>query len=64
MNDGEDFELLFTLSDEAWEKVRAGWKYSLEICRIGTVVEGGGVSVRYGDGRVEGVKRCGYDHLA
>ncbi|MHC4124035.1 MAG: thiamine-phosphate kinase, partial [Planctomycetota bacterium] len=39
LNDGEDFELLFTVSQPQWEKLVVNWKEPLEISRIGRITD-------------------------
>ncbi|ADG67078.1 thiamine-monophosphate kinase [Planctopirus limnophila DSM 3776] len=38
LHDGEDFELLFTLSPAQWETLRQNWKLPIALTKIGTIV--------------------------
>jgi thiamine-monophosphate kinase len=63
LNDGEDFELLFTLAEQEHEKLLGEWKFEVAISRIGTVTEGGGMKIVRDDGGVEVLRPKGWDHL-
>ncbi len=63
LNDGEDFELLFTLSEENCRRLLEEWDGGVGITRIGKVVEPGGMQIRLPDGRVQDLQAGGYDHL-
>ncbi len=70
LDDGEDFELLFSLSPEKAEEFEVAWQRqfpTLECSRIGIVtnaVSGGQVSIRYeAGGSVRTLPRRGYEHL-
>lgn len=39
--DGEDHELLFTLSEEVWRSVQAAWTHPTRLTRIGTMTQSG-----------------------
>ena len=64
LNDGEDFELLFTLAEDQYEKVVRSWKLATRVSRIGTVVDSSGMTiVRDDGGGVEVLRPKVYDHL-
>lgn len=63
LNDGEDFELLFTLSEDAYSELISKWDMEVAITRIGVIDDSGIVKVSYAGGRVEELKAKGYDHL-
>ena len=63
-NDGEDFELLFTLSEGDYEELINKWDMDAAITRIGVIDDSNIVKVLYADGRVEGLMPKGYDHLS
>lgn len=64
LNEGEDFELLFTLSPEQWGKLHRQWNDPVPITAIGTITNTGRMEIRMPDGQVVGLKPGGYDHLA
>lgn len=63
LNDGEDFELLFTLSEEQCEKLLKSWDGSPGISRIGTVTDTEVMELRTQGGQVQRLAAGGYDHL-
>lgn len=63
LNDGEDFELLFTLSRGEFEKLKSEWDIKLEITEVGTITDGSGMKIKMPDGKVRELKPSGYDHL-
>ncbi|MBL7214469.1 MAG: thiamine-monophosphate kinase [Phycisphaerae bacterium] len=60
-NDGEDFELLFTLAPEEFEKLKD--LDTIQITRIGTVTDTMKMQALWQDGRIVVVEPGGYDHL-
>ncbi len=64
LNEGEDFELLFTLAPDQWEKLRRAWKDPLLITAVGRITDTGRMQIRMPDGRVADLKPGGYEHLA
>ena len=60
-NDGEDFELLFTLAPDEFEKLKN--LNDIQITQIGTVTESGKMQALWQDGRVVDIEAGGYDHL-
>jgi thiamine monophosphate kinase len=63
MNDGEDFELLFTLSVDEYEKLIDKWDMPTPISNIGLIRADKGISLIMKDGLVVEVTPKGYDHL-
>jgi thiamine-monophosphate kinase len=61
MNDGEDFELLFTLSPGEWEKLKTAGRY--DITCIGTVTNTGHMELKTSDGTIVPIEPKGFDHL-
>ena len=63
LNDGEDFELLFTLSESNCAKLLEQWNGSLPITCIGTITDTKKMQLKTPDGRVSDLQAAGYDHL-
>jgi len=63
LNDGEDFELLFTLSKEDSEKLFENWEGDLVITPIGEITSTGIVEMQTACGLIVTLKQKGYDHL-
>jgi thiamine-monophosphate kinase len=63
LNEGEDFELLFTLAADQWEKLRSQWRDPLPITAVGRVTDSRGMKIRMPDGRVVDLEPGGYEHL-
>lgn len=63
INEGEDFELLFTLGTEQWDKLRKVWDDPVPITQIGTTTDTGQMQIRMPDGRVSDLEPHGYEHL-
>jgi len=61
LNDGEDFELLFTLAPAEFDKL-AGLK-DISITRVGQITAEGGMMLRLADGTVTPLEPKGFDHL-
>jgi len=63
LNDGEDFELLFTVSASEWKRLKDDWHGKTEITQIGEITDTGKMQIEYADGRVENLQPAGYDHF-
>jgi len=63
LHDGEDFELLFTLSETECEKLLEQWKGATPITRIGTITDTCKMQIKVADGQVSELEAKGYDHL-
>ncbi|MBN1510223.1 MAG: hypothetical protein JW955_25470 [Sedimentisphaerales bacterium] len=63
INDGEDFELLFTLRAEQWDMLQKAWDDPLRITKIGTITDVGRMQIRTPDGRTQDLDPHGYEHL-
>ncbi len=63
LNDGEDFELLFTLAEKEFNKLIKHWDRSLPITRIGTVTNTGKMQIQTTDGKLQDLQPAGYEHL-
>ncbi|MBN2181819.1 MAG: thiamine-phosphate kinase [Sedimentisphaerales bacterium] len=64
LNDGEDFELLFTLSSSDCKKLFDKWDLPLPISEIGTMNVTGKIQIKMQDGRLYELEAKGYDHLS
>ena len=63
LNDGEDFELLFTLSASEYDKLMEKWAGETPITRIGTVTDTEKMEIKMPDGGIAELKPGGFDHL-
>lgn len=63
LNDGEDFELLFTLSKKECDKLLEQWDGPVPITKIGQIIEQTVFQIKMPDGRIIDVEVKGYDHL-
>jgi thiamine-monophosphate kinase len=63
LNDGEDFELLFTLSRKECEKLLKKWDGSIPITRIGRITGTKKMQIKMPDGVIKDLQAAGYDHL-
>ncbi len=63
LNDGEDFELLFTLSEDQFDKLLKQWNETITITKIGTITETSKMQIKMPDGRIDELTPSGYDHL-
>ena len=63
LNDGEDFELLFTLSADSYERVCEKWDSETAITKIGTIAAGEGMRIVGFDGAESILEPGGFDHL-
>ncbi len=63
LNDGEDFELLFTLGAGEYDKLVDAWDMETPITKVGVITDSGNMELRLSDGTVRQVPPKGYDHL-
>jgi thiamine-monophosphate kinase len=63
LNDGEDFELLFTLSQKDCGRLLEKWDDSTSVSQIGNVTDTGKIQIKMADGRLGDVEAGGYEHL-
>lgn len=63
VSDGEDFELLFALSEHEAGECLKRWPFRAKLSVIGEFLEGEGVILRHADGREEGIDSEGYQHF-
>jgi len=63
LDDGEDFELLFTLTPEDCDRLFGKWDGPVAITRIGQVTDDLRMWLRRPDGRLVALEPGGYDHL-
>ncbi len=63
MNDGEDFELLFTLAEKECQKLLSEWAGAVQITQVGMIAEAGKIRIRGADGHLRDLQPAGYDHL-
>ena len=64
LNDGEDFELLFTLSADDCKHLLEKWDQSLPITCIGTITDSGRMQIKEFNGRIIDLEPQGFDHLS
>jgi thiamine-monophosphate kinase len=64
LNDGEDFELLFTLGEKECERLLRQWRGPISITKIGTVTDTGKMQIKMADGQIKDMEAGGYDHLS
>ncbi len=63
LNDGEDFELLFTLAENEFNKLIKHWDSSLPVTKIGTITDTGKMQIQTADGKLQDLQPAGYEHL-
>jgi thiamine-monophosphate kinase len=64
LNEGEDFELLFTVAPPQWDLLHRQWHEAVPVTQIGRIAQGSGMQIRTPDGRVAELLPGGYDHLS
>jgi thiamine-monophosphate kinase len=63
LNNGEDFELLFTLSKEDCRILLEKWDETTAITQIGSITDTKKMQIKMTDGRIIDLHSKGYDHL-
>jgi len=63
LNDGEDFELLFSLSGGDCQKLLKRWSGPIPITQIGEITNAKKMQIKMPDGEVSDLEAKGYDHL-
>ena len=63
LNDGEDFELLFTLSQKDCDTLLEQWDEEVPVTKVGTITEQPGFKIKMPDGQIKDMQVKGYDHL-
>ena len=63
LNDGEDFELLFTLSSGECERLLRMWDEPVPITKIGEVTDTRKMKIKMPNGKTIALRAKGYDHL-
>lgn len=63
LNDGEDFELLFTLSQSNCRSLFEKWDHPTPITQIGTITDTEKIQMKSSDGGTCDLDIKGYDHL-
>jgi thiamine-monophosphate kinase len=63
LNDGEDFELLFTISKKKFERLKKHWRFKVKLTAIGKITADCSVKIKMPNGKIVDLKPGGYDHL-
>ena len=63
LNDGEDFELLFTLAKNDYQDLLSVWTEPVPITQIGEITDAKDVKIKMLDGQICELRAKGYDHL-
>jgi thiamine-monophosphate kinase len=63
LNDGEDFELLFTLSPDNYDRLVETWLLSTPITAIGHITRDLDLLISHGNQPAETLKCAGFDHF-
>ncbi len=63
LNDGEDFELLFTLSQTDCQGLLKKWHGQVPVTQIGQITDTKKVLIKMPDGKISNLQPRGYNHL-
>ncbi len=63
LNDGEDFELLFTLAQDECKRLLERWDGPVPITKIGEITDTKKMQIKISDGVIQDLQPEGYDHL-
>jgi len=63
INDGEDFELLFTLAKSDCRELLDKWNEPVPIRQIGEITDTRKMQIKMPDGQIVDLRIKGYDHL-
>jgi thiamine-monophosphate kinase len=63
LDDGEDFELLFTIPQKDFERLKKRWHFKVKLSVIGRIAGGSSVKIKMPDGKICDLLPGGYDHL-
>jgi thiamine-monophosphate kinase len=64
LNDGEDFELLFTLTAEQFEILKSKWDMAVAVTEVGTITQERQMKIKLPDGEIQELLPAGFDHLS
>ncbi|OHB48851.1 MAG: hypothetical protein A2Y10_06260 [Planctomycetes bacterium GWF2_41_51] len=64
LNDGEDFELLFTMPVKKFEILKKQWRFKTKITAVGKITKEKIVKIKMNDRKIINLKPGGYDHLS
>ena len=64
LRDGEDFELCLTLSPAEWEQLQLQPISGVNLTKVGRIITGSGIVLRWPDGSTEPLTAKGFDHMA
>ncbi|MDP2932761.1 MAG: thiamine-phosphate kinase, partial [bacterium] len=64
LNDGEDFELLFTMPQKKFESLKKHWRFKVKLTAIGEIIGGNSVKMKMPNKKITDLKPGGYDHLS
>jgi thiamine-monophosphate kinase len=62
LNDGEDFELLFTMPQKKFKRLKKQWRFKTKITEIGKITSGNKVKIEINK-KIRVLLPGGYDHL-
>jgi thiamine monophosphate kinase len=64
LNDGEDFELLFTTSQAIYTKLEKSWKFDVKLTKIGEIKDKSfGLKINRTNGQIEQLNNESWDHF-